>query len=127
MACLFSLSYAVFPESILSIFTDKADVIALAQNFIIWTMMAPVISSFCYIWDGIYIGATATAIMRNAMLICLFIIYLPIYYLLRGSLDNHALWLALTVFMISRGISLAIFYKREIVNKLTTPSIASAT
>jgi multidrug resistance protein, MATE family len=127
MACLFSLTYALFPESILSIFTDKIDVIVLAQNFMIYTMIAPVISSFCYIWDGIYIGATASVVMRNAMLICLFFIYLPIYYLLRGSLDNHALWLALTIFMISRGISLAVYYKREIVNKLTTPSIASAT
>ncbi len=118
MSIIISLCYVLFPEQIIGIFTNKADVITLALSMMIWTMIAPVISSFCYIWDGIFIGATASVAMRNAMLVCLFVFYLPVYYLLKDEIHNHALWLALTIFMISRGISLAIYYKREILNKM---------
>jgi len=127
MAGVITLSYVLFPESILGIFTNKPDIITLAMSYMIWTMIAPIISSFCYIWDGIFIGATASAAMRNAMLICLFVFYLPVYYFLKDIIHNHALWLALTVFMITRGISLSIYYKREILNKLPVISPALKT
>jgi MATE family multidrug resistance protein len=118
LGIIISVVYFLFPQIILSIFTDKQNIIDLALSFMIWTIIAPIINSFCYIWDGIFIGATASVAMRNAMLVCLFIIYLPLYFLLYDSMQNHALWLALSVFMVSRGISLAIYYKREVVNKL---------
>jgi len=118
MAFGISMIYAIFPYEILSIFTNKSAVVDIAMTFIIWTIVAPVISSFCYIWDGIFIGATASVAMRNAMLICIFLFYLPLYYLFRESLGNHALWLALVVFMLIRGISLSLFYKKEILAKI---------
>jgi MATE family multidrug resistance protein len=118
MAIIISLIYGLFPKMILAIFTNKGDVISLAMTFIIWTVAAPVISSFCYIWDGIFIGATASIAMRNAMLICIFVFYLPVYYLFREQLANHALWMALTVFMIARGVSLAMYYKKAILAKI---------
>ena len=113
-----TMAYVFFPRQILAVFTDKSQVITLAMTYMVWTMVAPVISSFCYIWDGIFIGATASVAMRNAMLVCIFLFYLPVYYLLRDPLGNHALWFALVLFMLVRGISLALYYPRAILAKI---------
>lgn len=61
-----------------------------------WTIAGPAVGSFCYIWDGIFIGATATAPMRNSMLIAAASVFLLVYALGVAYWDNHAIWLALT-------------------------------
>jgi len=118
LAFLFTIIYIIFPNWILGIFTNKPDVINLALQLMIWTQIAPIIGSFCYIWDGIFIGATATAAMRNTMIISLFVFYLPVYFLTRDLLGTQALWLSLTVFMLIRGITLALLYKPAILAHL---------
>jgi len=70
-----------------------------------WAAVAPLINSWCFIWDGIFIGATATKPMRNSMLFCTVLVFLPVYFLLKDALGNHSLWLALTVFMAMRGVN----------------------
>jgi len=108
------LVFAVAPEQIISIFTNKQEIISLAMVFMLWTIVAPVINGFCYIWDGIFIGATASTAMRNSSLINTFLIFLPVYYLTVPYLGNHGLWLAMTIFMISRGVILTLLYKKQI-------------
>jgi MATE family multidrug resistance protein len=114
LGILLAVIYALFSQPILSVFTDKDRIIQLAQIYIIWTIIAPPISSICYILDGIFIGATAASAMRNAMLLSLFLIYLPAYYLLVGVVGNHALWLSLNAFMIARAVFLSLYFKKEI-------------
>jgi MATE family multidrug resistance protein len=113
----FSVIYALFSHPILSIFTDKNRIIQLAQVYIIWTIIAPPINSICYLLDGIFIGATAASAMRNAMLLSLFLIYLPTYYLCVGIVGNHALWLSLTAFMLARAVFLGLYLNKEILDK----------
>jgi MATE family multidrug resistance protein len=121
LGILFTLTFYLFDNEILRIFTNQPDVIGLALILMPWTIAAPVINSFCYIWDGIFIGATASAAMRNAMIICMFIFYLPVYYLARPFLGYHALWLALTVFMAARGVSLRLFYPSRVLMLTSEP------
>ena len=70
--------FAVIPEQILSLFTNNQQIISLAMVFMIWTIIAPVVNGFCYVWDGIFIGATASGAMRNSSLICTLLIFLPV-------------------------------------------------
>ena len=114
LAVVTSLIYAVFTLPILELFTNKQDIIQLAQKYAIWTICAPLVSIASYILDGIFIGATAGTEMRNAMILSLFLVYLPLYYMLRPEMHNHALWLALTAFMIARSVSLALYFKKAI-------------
>lgn len=111
---ILSLMYYLFQNELLLIYTDNPEVLALAKAFMIWTIMAPLINSFCFIWDGIYIGATATAPMRNSMIISSFIIYLPVFYILAPFYGNHALWIAMLAYMISRGVTLLVFAKKHL-------------
>ena len=118
LALVFTLVYALLPAQILGLFTDNQAVLDMAMTYMFWTVLAPLISSFCYIWDGIFIGATASVAMRNAMLLCIFVFYLPAYFLLRDAFDNHALWFALVLFMLVRGITLTLYYPRAVLARI---------
>ena len=111
-----SLVYALFDIPILKIFTDQQEVIETALVFWAWTIAGPAVSSFCYIWDGIFIGATATVPMRNSMIIATILVFLPVYAIGVSflGLGNHAIWLALTLFMIARGVTLSAYAPRYI-------------
>ena len=109
-----SLIYGFFDETILAIFTDKQIVIDLALSVVIWTILAPMVSSICYILDGVFIGATATAPMRNTMLVSTFLFFLPVYYLGTVMFGIHGLWLAMVLFMAVRGIALAFYLPRAV-------------
>ncbi len=111
-----SLIYALFDTSILNIFTDQQKVIETALVFWAWTIAGPAVSSFCYIWDGIFIGATATVPMRNSMIIATLIVFLPVYGIGVSYLGNHAIWLALTLFMIARGVTLSFYAPKHVLN-----------
>ena len=111
LGAITSCFYYIFYLDLIFIFTDKTHLADLAMPFIGWVAIAPLINGFSYIWDGIFIGATDGKALRKAMLICTFIFYLPVYWLFRDVLGNHALWLAMTIFMLARGVSLWIYAK----------------
>ncbi len=96
------------------ILTDNPKVIEAANPYLFWMALIPIATFAAFIWDGIYIGATASAPMRNTLLVATILIFLPAYYLLNGSLENHALWLSMMLFMITRGIMLTLFKDKYI-------------
>lgn len=120
LGILFSAIYFFFGEEILWLYTDKEELINLALIYFTWTIIAPVTNSLCYIWDGVFIGATSTKPMRNSMLISTLLIFLPVYYLSQDQLGNHSLWFAMIVFMLARGVTLTFYAPRYILNKLKT-------
>ncbi|MEX0780000.1 MAG: MATE family efflux transporter [Balneolales bacterium] len=105
--------YILFGGVIVSLFTDNQTIITLALSYFAWTAAAPLINSLCFIWDGIFLGATATKPMRNSMLAAIIIVYLPVYYSTIGFLGNHALWLSMTLFMVFRGLTLTWYARKE--------------
>lgn len=112
-----SAVYAVFNVHILTLFTNQQPVIDAAMMVFLWTIAGPTVSSFSYIWDGIFIGATATGPMRDSMIIATAGVFLPVYGIGVYYLGNHALWLALTLFMIARGLTLTFYGPRYILQK----------
>jgi len=115
---IFTLIFLFFGEHIVGIFTNKPELIALSMSFIIWTIFAPIINSFCYIWDGIYIGATASSAMRNSTFVTTILIFIPTFYLTINLWGNHALWFSMTVFMIARGVTLSVLARKHIFNPI---------
>ena len=81
----------------------KSQIQQLADRYLIWQVILPVVGVWCYLLDGMFIGATRATEMRNSMAVAaagfaLTLLTLP-------WLGNHALWLALTVFLALRGLS----------------------
>lgn len=110
LAMLFSLVYGLGGEQILYIFTNQEDVILATLPFLGWMIVFPVLSTPCYLWDGIFIGLTAAKAMRNCMIVA-FVIYLLVWYI--SPATNHGLWLALLIFMMARGLLQASLYWKE--------------
>ncbi len=84
---------------------------ATADQYLLWAMVLPVISVWAFQLDGIFIGATRTAEMRNAMLASL-AIFLAAGWPLATAFGNHGLWAAYLVFMSARAITLYAYYPR---------------
>lgn len=117
LGVLGTVIYGLFGNAILRIFTNNTEVIELAQVVLFWTVMAPAVSSFCYILDGIFIGATETAPMRNTMLAATFLFFLPAYYIGTELISIHGLWLAMVLFMLVRGAALMLYLPGRILKK----------
>jgi len=99
----FALIYTFAGHHLIYLLTDNIEVIKASQPFMVWVYILPLATFAAFIWDGVYIGATASAGMRNAMLISTLLFFFPIYYLIFPILSNHGLWLAFVLFMFSRG------------------------
>ena len=108
----FSLVFGLFGTKLLYLFTDKSDLLIGARPYLIWIALAPLINSTAYIWDGVFVGATATTAMRNSMLTST-AVFLLAYFLLKGF-GNHGLWLALTLFSLARGATLTFLAPKHI-------------
>ena len=114
LGAVFSIFFGFSDRWLLSLFTNKYFLINLSLVYMPWTIIAPLINSFCYLWDGIYIGATASKAMRNAMLFSTLIVFLPVFYIGMYFWQNHGIWLALLVFMLTRWFSLHFLAKKYI-------------
>ncbi len=114
LGLLFSIIYALGAATILGFFTNNSALIRLCLSYMGWTIAAPFINSFCYIWDGIYIGATASKAMRNTMLFSVFVTFLPLFYLGRYLAGNHGIWAAMLIFMGMRWLTMQLLAKKHI-------------
>ncbi len=111
LALVYGVVYWAFGESLLRLFTNQPDVIAAAGEFLVWMVAFPLLSTPCYLFDGIYIGLTASTAMRNSMLLA-FVLFLLLVFTVGASWTNHGLWLSLLIFMVARGSFQGILFKR---------------
>ncbi|MFT7681461.1 MAG: MATE family multidrug resistance protein [Moritella dasanensis] len=103
---MFSAVFFMFGEGMVSVITDIEAVNTIAVEYLPWLVLLPFTAVWCFVFDGVFIGATRAKDMRNSMLFCVICIFLPTYVISSG-LGNHALWLAMNTFMLARGLSLA--------------------
>ena len=83
----------------------------LAFNYIFWIVIIPPLASICYQFDGIFIGASQTAEMRNGMIVSTSIFIISSLFLV-ANFGNHGLWLSLLFFMIIRSVTLNYYFNR---------------
>lgn len=108
----FTLLYWAFPEAFIRLVSDQPGVAEQARPFYIYMVLIPVITFAAFIWDGIYIGATAAREIRNTMIIASLLVFLPAWYFLMPVYGNHGLWVAFLLFMVARGVSMTLMAKR---------------
>ncbi len=110
-AALASVAYLLFGNGIVALFTDAAEVIRTADQYLIWVVISPLVSCWSYQLDGLFIGTGHTREMRNAMIVST-IGYLLLAIILQPLYGNHGLFLGLTGFMILRAMTLYYYYPR---------------
>ena len=112
---IISLVFFISFQSIVSQLTDIDYLRYLALNYIIWIIIIPPIASLCYQFDGIFIGASQTAEMRNGMIFSVLIFLITSHFLV-NIFGNHGLWASLLFFMIMRSITLNYYFNRILKN-----------
>lgn len=104
-----ALIFYLFGNQIIDIMTTAPDVRATAKIYLGWMIATPIIGAAAWMLDGIFIGATRTADMRNMMFISM-VIYFAALLILAPIYGNHGLWMAFSLSFILRGATLAYKY-----------------
>jgi MATE family multidrug resistance protein len=102
---IISIIYFFVYEHVINLMSDLEEIRKLSSSYVIWLIILPLISSFCYQFDGIFIGASQTKELRNAMVFSV-MSYLIISIVLTKLLFNNGIWISLCIFMILRAFSL---------------------
>ena len=85
--------------------TEDPAVRSAARMYLTWAALIPVVGIWCYQLDGIFVGATGTAQMRNTAIMSLGV-YLVAWAALEPVFGNHGLWAAILVFLSARAVTL---------------------
>ena len=109
-AVIISLFYLIFFKEIINIITDIEILRFISFQHILWVIIIPPVACFCYQLDGIFIGASQTKEIRNAMIVSV-LGYIVVSILLTRYLGNHGIWFSLLLFMIFRAATLQFYFK----------------
>lgn len=105
--------YILFPGQILQVLTDNQEVIEASKSFTFWIVLIPITGFAAFLWDGIFIGATASKEMRNAMILSA-ISFFVCYYSTKSFLGNNALWLSFILYLTVRGAIQTLWAKKAL-------------
>ena len=111
-ALMFSLSYYFFGKTLLELYTNQTHLITLSLPYMWLVALLPLLSFVAFIWDGVFVGMTASKSMRDAVLLST-LLFVGIFYLTRGIDYAWALWGIFVLFFVFRGLLQSwMFYKR---------------
>ena len=100
---LFTALYAVAGTPLLSLLTNDAAVVDASSPYFYWILLVPICGFAAFMWDGIYIGATATSHMLYALALAASLFFL-VWYLPLPLSPNHHLWFAFVLYLAARSI-----------------------
>ena len=108
---IISIIYFLINNFVINLMSDIEEIRNLSSSYAVWLIIMPLISSFCFQFDGIFIGVSQTKELRNAMIFSVFG-YLAISIFLTGLMGNTGVWISLCIFMILRALSLYYYMDR---------------
>ena len=99
----FTFLYAVGGKGFLGLLTNDGAVIQAAGDYFYWVLAIPLCGFSAFLWDGVFIGATATRQMLYTMIVASSTFFV-IYFCFHSILGNHALWMAFVCYLTQRGL-----------------------
>ncbi len=110
-AAALGVAFLLLGGALIDTMTTAPEVRDMARHYLPWMGLAPLVGIAAWMLDGIFIGATLTREMRNAMLISV-AVYIAALAMLIPALGNHGLWAGLMVLNLTRGLTMARLYPR---------------
>ncbi|MRX72795.1 MATE family efflux transporter [Bacillus lacus] len=104
-AIVLSVCIYLFGEHIVSLFTTISTVKEMANSLLIWMIIFPLVGFWYAQLEGIFSGATEAKFIRNSIILAL-LIFLIANWLFFPIHHNDGLWLAFSLFMLSRSLFL---------------------
>lgn len=103
--CL-TLVFGFMGDRLIGLITDIPAVHQRAMTYLPWLVAMPLISMWCFLLDGIFIGATKGKEMRNSMFVAALTFFVTLFF--TRDWGNHGLWLAMLSFLAMRGLTLVV-------------------
>ena len=111
----YTLLYICCGGWIISVLTDEPQVVEASQAYLWWVWLIPAAGCVAFIWDGIFIGVTATRGMLVSSCLSA-LLFFGVYEITRDAIGNHGLWLAMILYLLMRGVLQTIWYRLRIIN-----------
>lgn len=108
--------YVVGDQWLLRLMTSTESVIEASKPFLIWLWFMPLLSCLAFVWDGIYIGATAGTALRNTMMLSVVAFYIA-YFALKGVMGYQALWVGYAAHLVARSVAQTIMARKHVYSK----------
>ena len=108
----FVIAYSIFPNPIFTMFTSQQQVVDIAMDYHWWCSIVPIVSMAAFVWDGVFIGVTATRGMLIAVATACTVFFL-LYFTLPASWGNHTLWTAFIAFLTTRSLVQTILWIQQ--------------
>lgn len=103
MTALFTAVYVLGGESFLRLLTDEPSVVEASRDFVWWAYLIPVAGVSAFVWDGMFIGITASRGMLLSAIIAAATFFAGVFVFV-PSLGNHGLMLSMLLFLLMRGV-----------------------
>lgn len=110
-AGVFAAAFALGGNALARMMTNIDPVRTGVALYLPWLIVAPLVSVWCFFLDGVFLGATQGAAMRNTMAVATFGVFLPAWYVLQPW-GNHGLWFAFMLMNGARGVGLGLMFLR---------------
>ena len=113
----YTLLYIIAGPWIVALLTDESMVLDTSREYLWWAWLIPIAGCVAFIWDGIFIGITAT----RGMLVSSFLsalTFFAVYLLTESALGNHGLWLAQIAYLAMRGVLQTIWYRLKLISTI---------
>ena len=68
VGAVFTVLYAIWGHAFIAMMTGDHAVLDASHHYIGWLIAMPLVSALAFMWDGVYVGATAGKQIRNAMI-----------------------------------------------------------
>ena len=115
---LFTAIYAIWGMECIGLLTSESDVLSAARPYLGWLIAMPVVSTLAFMWDGIYVGATAGVAIRNSMIwaALAFVVGYVATYRFAGP---QALYIAYFAHLVARVVYLTFKWKPTYVQQIS--------
>ncbi len=111
VGAVFTAIYGFFGKGSIALLTNDAEVLNASAKYIGWLIAMPIISTLAFMWDGVYVGATAGKQIRNSM-IWAAIGFVAGYAATYRFVGPQALYIGYFAHLVARAMYLTIEWKK---------------
>ena len=108
-AVVFAAAFWIFGNSLIALMTTDFAIREMAKEWLPWIILIPLTGVWSFLLDGIFIGATQTANMRDSMMVSLLVFGLSSLVTV-PLLGNHGIWLSYHIMFVTRALTLARYW-----------------
>ena len=119
-AAAFTVTYIAGGKHFLRLLTDEPSVVEASTSYVWWAYLVPFCSVAAFMWDGIFIGLTASRQMLLSMFVAAATFFI-VYFIAAKPLGNHGLWFAFMCYMFIRGVIQTFLYPSIIKKRGVNP------